>query len=114
MPKFSKTCNNPLHSEWSESSEGLEGSIIVNFKVFGWLQLAEALAMFLASEKQIETTKKISQLCKTCIHQCLKKRKFTRYLHKRLSTDVIEIKVRNMFAELPLLAVLLMRKYTFY
>ena len=114
MPKFSKTCNNPLHSEWSETSEGLEGSIIVNLKAFGWLQLAEALAMFLASEKQIETTKKISQLCKNCIHQCLKKRKVTRYLHKQLSTDVIEKKVRNMFAELPLFAVLLMTKYTFY
>ena len=54
MPKFSKTCNNPLHSEFSE---GLEGSTIVNLKAFGLLQFAEALAIFLACEKQIKTTK---------------------------------------------------------
>ena len=56
MPKFAKTCNNPLHSEFSE---GLEGSTIVNLKAFGLLQFAEALAIFLACEKQIKTTKKI-------------------------------------------------------
>ena len=48
MPKFTKTCNNPLHSEFSE---GLEGSTIVNLKAFGLLQFAEALATFLACEK---------------------------------------------------------------
>ena len=90
MPKFTKTCNNPLHSEFSE---GLEGSTIVNLKAFGLLQFAEALATFLACEKQIKTTKRIRQLCKNCIHQCCKKRNFTRNLDKRLSIKAIERKV---------------------
>ena len=80
MPKFAKTCNNPLHSEFSE---GLEGSTIVNLKAFGLLQFTEAL----------KTTKKIRQLCKNCIHQCCKKRNFPRNLDKRLSIKTIERKV---------------------
>ena len=94
MPKFAKTCNNPLHSEFSE---GLEGSTIVNLKAFGLLQFAEALAIFLPCEKQIKTTKKIRQLCKNCICKCCKKRNFTRNLDKRLSIKVIERKVGKKY-----------------
>ena len=41
-----------------------EDSKVIKLKVFGWCELAEELVNFLACEKQIETSKKISQLCK--------------------------------------------------
>ena len=91
MPKFSKTCNNPFHSEWSD---GLEGSKIIILKAYGLGELAGALAKFSAHENQIDMTKKITQLCTNCIRLCLKKRKFTRHLSTQLSTDMIERKVR--------------------
>ena len=55
MPRFAKTCNNPLHNEWSKGSED---SKVVKLKAFGWCELAEALANFLACEKQIKRSKK--------------------------------------------------------
>ena len=93
MPRFAKTCNNPLHNEWSKGSED---SKVVKLKAFGWCELAEALVNFLACEKQIKRSKKISQLCKNCIYKCLKTRKITRHLPKRLPMDSIERKVRGI------------------
>jgi hypothetical protein len=96
MPRFGKKCNNPLHNEWSE---GYEDSKMVKLKAFGWCELGQALSIFLACEKQIKTSKKISQLCKNCIHECLKKRNITRHLPKRLHMDSIEMKVRGILME---------------
>ena len=98
MPKFTKNCNNSFH-EWSD---GVDGSRrIVNLRTFGLGELAEAFAKFSAHEKNI-TSKKVTNICKTCVQQCPKKRNFTRHLSK-LSPYTIEKKVsknlvgRNMY-----------------
>ena len=91
MPKFTKNCYNSFHDEWSD---GVEGSRrIVNLRAFGLGELAEAFSKFLAHEKNL-TSKKVTHICKSCVQQCLKKRKFIRHLSK-LSPDTIEKKVSN-------------------
>ena len=86
MPKFSETCNNPFHSEWSD---GLEGSKSIILKAYGLGELAGALAKFAVHENQIDMTKKVTQLCTNCIRLCLKKT-FTRHLSTQLAIDMIE------------------------
>ena len=61
MPRFAKTCNNPLHNEWSKGSED---SKVVKLKAFGSCELAEALVIFLACEKQIKRSKKSANSAK--------------------------------------------------
>ena len=72
MPRFAKTCNNPLHNEWSK---GPEDSKVVKLKAFGWCELAEALVKFLACEKQIQRSKKSANSAKIVFTNASKREK---------------------------------------
>ena len=98
MPKFSKKCQNPFHDEWSDDSE-LCPCRIINLRVYGLGEFAQAFVKFLVDEKNV-TSKKISRICKNCLQQCLKKRKFTKHLPQQQSTNEIEMKVSQNFAEM--------------
>ena len=72
MPKFTKNCNNSFHDEWSDDVEGSRW--IVNLRAFGLGELAQAFSKFLAHEKNL-TLKKVTHICKSCVQQCLKKKR---------------------------------------
>ena len=96
--EFAVKCQNPFHDEWSDDYE-LCQSRIINLRVYGWGEFAQAFVKFLVDEKNV-TSKKIRRICKNCLQQYLKKRKFTRHLPQKLFTNKTEMKVSQNFAEM--------------
>ena len=78
MPKFKKSCNNPFHEKWSKN----EGGAIVNLTGRGLLTLAKVFESFIEAEFGKKAPRGVKFLCTTCLRECFKKRKFTKFLPK--------------------------------
>ena len=83
MPKFKRSCNNPLHEEWSKSDVGA----IVNLAGRGLLSLSKVFERFIEVELGKKIPRGVKFLCTACLRGCFKKRKFT----KLLSKDSLEL-----------------------
>ena len=83
MPKFKRSCNNPLHEEWSKS----DGGAIVNLAGRGLLSLSKVFVRFIEVELGKKIPRGVKFLCTACLRGCFKKRKFT----KLLSKDSLEL-----------------------
>ena len=80
MPRFQRSCNNPLHQVWAKR----DGEKVINLKRHGFLAVAEL-------DKCLY---KINNLCTTCLKTCLSKRKFTKFLPKN-DADGLEKKIQS-------------------
>lgn len=78
MPKFQKTCNNPLHDDWSARDDGQ----VVNLAARGLVAVSNALELFVVAEQRKKPTHGINNLCKTCLQECFRKPTFTKFLPK--------------------------------
>ena len=92
MPRFRRSCNNPFHEEWSSSKN--DGETIVNLTGRGLLTLSKVFGSFIEAELGKKVPRGVKFLCTTCLRECFKKRKFTKFLPKDSSLD-LERKVQR-------------------
>ena len=89
MPRFQRSCNNPLHQVWAKR----DGEKVINLKRHGFLAVAYAFEKFIEAELD-KCRYKINNLCTTCLKTCLSKRKFTKFLPKN-DADGLEKKIQS-------------------
>ena len=90
MPKYQRTCNNPLHEKWSKSA----GEKVINLRARGLIVISNIFEQYIETEMRKISSRKINNLCSTCLQQCFKQRKFTKLL-PRDSSDKLKNKVEK-------------------
>ena len=94
MPKFKRSCNNPFHEEWTNN----DGGAIVNLAGRGLLTLSKLFEGFIEAELGKKVPRGVKFLCTTCLRECFKKRKFTKFLAK--DSSELETKVQRQVCKL--------------
>lgn len=84
MPKYQRKCSNPFHEKWSKRS----GETIVSLRARGLVGIANVFEKYVEEEMGKKSTHAIKYLCRTCLHDCFKKRKFTKLLPKDKADDL--------------------------
>ena len=92
MPRFQRTCSNPFHEMWSKR----EDEKIVNLRARGLVSLGTIFEKYIEQETGKESTPGhgIKNLCKTCLNECFKKRKFSKLLSNNQAGE-LKIKVEG-------------------
>ncbi len=85
MPKFSKTCHNPLHDDWNKKSID---SRIINLRSHGLTDVLNAYKS-LESERGGRPQHIINSCC-SCLGTCLNKEQFKQKLEKDLEISLNE------------------------
>ena len=86
-----KECNNQqIHEQWNITGRDQQ---IVNLRKKGLTNLAKVFEEFLQNTlPQRSAALHITNICRSCLQTCYKKRAFTKYLEKK-NTDKIQQKV---------------------
>ena len=89
MPKYQRMCNNPFYEKWSKGV----GEKAINLRARGLLVISNVFNQFVEAELG-KKSRKINNLCSTCLHESFKKRKFTGLL-PRDQADELKNKVER-------------------
>ena len=91
MPKYQWVCNNPFHEKWSKRDK----EKVINLRARGLSIIANIFEQYVETELGKKPSRKIKNLCSTCLHQSFKKRKFTKLLPTD-SADTLKNKVERL------------------
>ena len=84
MPKYRRTCNNPFHEKWSKGV----GEKVINLRARGLLVISNVFQQFVEAELGEKSSRKINNLCSTCLHESFRKRKFTKLLPRDQANEI--------------------------
>ena len=84
MPKYRRACNNPFHEKWSKGA----GGKVINLRARGLLVISNVFQQFVEAELGEKSSRKINNLCSTCLHESFRKRKFTKLLPRDQAYEI--------------------------